>query len=113
MSRESILLIRAEIYNAPKCVALYMCVAQISTPDTTKSVLNAWMMLKRWTKNLHQDSSAYYKRAAEASLVTALVLGASSGLSNLVLEVIDPTTTWVNVAHIVLGMTGLSTTIIV
>jgi hypothetical protein len=34
------------------------------------------MVLARRKKKLHQDSSAYYKRAAEASMVTALVLGA-------------------------------------
>ena len=50
------------------------------SPETTESVLNAWMVLARWNKKLYQDFSAYYKRAAEASMVTALVLGASSGL---------------------------------
>ena len=46
-------------------------------------------------------------------MVTALVLGASSGLLNVVLGVLDPTTLLINVAQIVLGMTGLSATIIV
>ena len=41
------------------------------------------MVLARWNKKLHQDASAYYKRSAEASMVTALVLGASSGLLNV------------------------------
>jgi hypothetical protein len=71
------------------------------------------MVLARRNKKLHQDSSAYYKRAAEASMVTALLLGASSGLLNVVLGVLDPTTILINVAQIVLGMTGLSATIIV
>ena len=46
-------------------------------------------------------------------MVSALVLGASSGLLNVVLGVLDPTTVLINVAHIVLGMTGLSATTIV
>ena len=46
-------------------------------------------------------------------MVTAFVLGASSGLLNVVLGVLDPTTILINVAQIVLGMTGLSATIIV
>ena len=81
--------------------------------ETTENVLNAWMLLARRNKKLHQDSSAYFKRAAEGSMVTALVLGASSGLLNVVLGVLDPTTLLINVAQIVLGMTGLSATIIV
>jgi hypothetical protein len=82
-------------------------------PETTESVLNAWMVLARWNKKLHEDASAYYKRATEASMVVALVLGASSGPLNVVLGVLDPTTILINVAQIVLGMTGLSATIIV
>ena len=45
-------------------------------------------------------------------MVTALVLGASSGLLNGVLGVIDPTMLLINVAQIALGMTGLNATII-
>jgi hypothetical protein len=66
--------------------------------ETTENVLNAWMLLARRNKKRHQDSSAYFKRAAEASMVTALVLGASSGLLNVVLSVLDPTTLLINVA---------------
>jgi hypothetical protein len=75
--------------------------------------MNEWMALVRRNKKLHQDSSAYFKMAAEGSMVTALVVGASSGLLNVVLGVLDPTTILINVAQIVLGMTGLSATIIV
>jgi hypothetical protein len=81
--------------------------------ETTESVLNTWMVLARRNKKLHHDASAYFKKMAEASMVTALVLWASSGLLNVVLGVLDPTTLLINVAQIVLGMTGLSTTIIV
>jgi hypothetical protein len=92
----------------------YMCVyCKMPSPDTTESVLNAWMVLARRNRKVHQDSSAYYKKTAEASMVTALVLSASSGLLNVVLGVLDPITIFINVAHIVLEMTGLSATIIV
>ena len=46
-------------------------------------------------------------------MVTALVRGASTWLLNVVLGVLDPTTLLIDVAQIVLGMTGLSATIIV
>ncbi len=72
--------------------------AKMSSPETTESVLNAWMVLAYRNKKLDHDSSAYFKRAAEASMVTALVLGASSGLLNVVLGVLDPTTLLINVA---------------
>jgi len=85
----------------------------MSSPETTESVLNARMVLARRNKKLHQDSFAYYKRAAEASMVLTLVMGASYGLLNMALGVLDPTTLLINVAQIVLGMTGLSATIIV
>ncbi len=42
--------------------------------ETTESVLNAWMVLARRNKKLHQDASAYFKRAAEGSMVIALVI---------------------------------------
>jgi hypothetical protein len=45
-------------------------------PETTESVLNAWMVLARQNKNLHREYSVHYKSAAEASMVTALVVDA-------------------------------------
>ncbi len=55
----------------------------------------------------------YYKKTANASMVNVLVLGALSGLLNVMPGVLDPTTLLINVSQIVLGMTGLSATIIV
>ena len=45
--------------------------------------------------------------------MTALVLGASSGHLNVVLGVLDPITVLINVAQVVLEMTGLSARVIV
>ena len=76
--------------------------------------MNAWMVLTRRNKKLHQDSSANYKKEVEASMMAALVLGASTGLLNVVLGAFDPTTILINVAQIVPRMTDeLSATIIV
>jgi hypothetical protein len=91
-----------------------LCIG-MSTPDLemNESLITPWMLLARRNEKFHQDSAVYYKRTAEASMLTALVLGASSGLLNAVLGLVDPSTILINVPQVVIGMTGLTASIIV
>ena len=79
--------------------------------ETTENLLSEWMSLAKHNKKLHEESAAYYKKFADTSVLTAIVMGSTGSILNIVLGAVDPFSfVFVNVAQIALGCTGLIAT---
>ncbi len=65
------------------------------------------MRLAKHSKKLHEESAAYYKKFADTGILTAIVMGSTGSILNIVLGSIDPFSfVLVNDAQIALGCTG-------
>ena len=77
-------------------------------------MLNEWMVLARHNKKVHDEAASYFRKWADASMISSIILGSTSSLLNVVLGAIHPAhLVIVNISQIVLGLTGLSATMIV
>ena len=82
--------------------------------ETTENLLNDWMKLAKHNKQLHEASAAYYKKFAEISILSSIILGSTGSILNIVLGALDPfSSVIVNVAQITLGASGLVATAII
>jgi hypothetical protein len=82
--------------------------------ETTENLLNEWMCLAKHNKRLHEASGIYYKKFADTSILTAIVMGSTGSILNIVLGAIDPfSSVIINVAQIALGCSGLVATAII
>jgi len=82
--------------------------------ETTENLLSEWMCLAKQNKKLHEASAAYYKKFADTSILTAIVLGSTGSILNIVLGSLDPfSSVLINVSQIMLGATGLISTAII
>ena len=86
----------------------------MSSPEAqTEALLNEWMVLARHNRRVHDEAASYFRKWAEASMISSIVLGSTSSLLNVVLGAINPAhLVIVNISQIVLGLTGLSATVI-
>lgn len=67
-------------------------------------LLSKWRTVARESKRLHDAARSHFKKKADASLISAVVLGSAGGLMNILLGVIDPTfESVINISQIVLG----------
>jgi len=84
------------------------------TPEAqTEALLNEWMVLARQYGRVHDEAASYFRKWADASMISSIVLGSTISLLNVVLGAIQPAhLVVVNLSQIVLGLTGLSTTVI-
>jgi len=81
--------------------------------ETTETLLSEWMCIAKQNKKLHEVSAAYYKKFADTSILTAIVMGSVGSILNIVLKAIDSFSfVLINVAQITLGCTGLISTAI-
>ena len=72
------------------------------------------MCLAKQNKRLQEASAAYYKKFADISMLTAIVMGSTGSILNNVLGAIDPLSfVLINIAQITLGCTGLISTAVV
>ena len=70
-------------------------------------------MLARHNRRVHDEAASYFRKWADASMISSIVLGSTSSLLNVVLGSIHPAHFVImNISHIVLGLTGLLATII-
>ena len=82
--------------------------------ETTEHLLSSWMALAKHNKKLHEASGIYYKKIADISILTAIVMGSTGSILNILLGAIDPFgSVLMNVAQIALGALGLVATAIV
>jgi hypothetical protein len=82
--------------------------------ETTESLLDAWMKLAKRNRVMHEAAADYYGKFAETSAISAIVLGSTTSLLNVVFGVLDPVSfIVVNVLQITLGLTGLMSTVII
>ncbi len=82
--------------------------------ETTENLLSEWMALAKHNKKLHEASAVYYKKFAEISILSSIVLGSTGSILNIVLGALDPfSSVIVNVAQIALGASGLVATAII
>ena len=86
----------------------------MSSPEAqTDALLNEWMVLARHNRRVHDEAASYFRKWADASMISSIVLGSASSLLNVVLGAIQPAhLVIVNLSQIVLGLTGLSATVI-
>ena len=86
----------------------------MSSPEAqTDALLNEWMVLARHNRRVHDEAASYFRKWADASMISSIVLGSTSSLLNVVLGAINPAhLVIVNISQIVLGLTGLSATVI-
>ena len=79
--------------------------------EIREPLLYKWRNVARDNKRLHEASRAYYKSLADTSIITAVVLGSTGSLLNILLGVIPNSTAMpssvVNVGQVVLGAAGL------
>ena len=76
--------------------------------EIKEPLLYKWRGIARDNKRLHEAARSYYKGLADASMISAVVLGSTGGLMNILLGVIDPNLeAAINIGQIVLGVTGL------
>jgi hypothetical protein len=81
--------------------------------ETTENLLSEWMALTKH-KNMPEESATYYKKFADTSILTAIDMGSTDSIMNIVLGAIDPFSfVFVNVAQSALGCTGLIATVII
>ena len=82
--------------------------------ETTENLLNDWMKFAKHNKQLHEASAVYYKKFAEISILSSIILGSTGSILNIVLGALDPfSSVIVNVAQIALGASGLVATAII
>ncbi len=78
-----------------------------------EALLNEWMVMARHNRRVHDEAASYFRKLADASMFSSVVLGSTSSLLNIVLGSIHPAhLVIVNISQIVLGLTGLSATMI-
>jgi len=58
--------------------------------ETTDNLLIEWMALAIRNKKLHEESAAYYKKFPDTSTLTAIVMGSTGSILDIVLGAIDP-----------------------
>ena len=58
--------------------------------ETTDNLLCDWMSLAKHNKRLHEESSAYYSKVADISILAAIVMGSTGSFLNIVLASLDP-----------------------
>ena len=58
--------------------------------ETTENLLSDWMKLAKYNKQLHEASALYYKRFAEISILSSIVLGSTGSILNIVLGALNP-----------------------
>ena len=58
--------------------------------ETTESLLDAWMKLAKWNRVMHEAATDYYGKFEETSAISAIVLGSTTSLLNVVFGVLDP-----------------------
>ena len=87
----------------------------MTTPEAqTEALLNEWMVLARHNKRVHEEASSYFRKWADVSMISSIVMGSTSSLLNIVLGAIEPVNlVVVNLSQIMLGITGLGKTVIV
>ena len=86
----------------------------MTTPEAqTEALLNEWMVLARHNKRVHEEASSYFRKWADVSMISSIVMGSTSSLLNIVLGAIEPVNlVVVNLSQIMLGITGLGATVI-
>ena len=76
--------------------------------DIQEPLLYKWQGVARDNKRLYDAALAYYKSLADASIISAVVLGSSGGLMHILLGAIDPKhEAAINISQVVLDATGL------
>ena len=76
--------------------------------EIKEPLLYKWRGVARDNKRLHGAARSYYKSLADTSIISAVVLGSTGGLMNILLGVIDPKLeAAINIGQIALGVTGL------
>jgi hypothetical protein len=85
----------------------------MSSPEAkTKGLLNEWMVLARYNRRVHDESTGYFRNWADASMISSIVLGSTSSLLNVVLGAINPAhLVIVKMSQIILGLVGLSASV--
>ncbi len=86
----------------------------MSTPDAqTEALLNEWMVLARHNRRVHDTAAGHFRRWADASMITSVILGSTGGLLNIVLGALEPVQFIAgNISQICLGLAGLGATVI-
>ncbi len=80
--------------------------------ESHESLLNEWMLTCRQNKRLHNEASKYYKRYADTSTLSAIILGSTSCILSIGIGVIEPISfVAVNIAKTFLRMVGLASTV--
>ena len=63
----------------------------MTTPGAQiEGLLNEWMVLTRHNKHVHENSSSYFRKWADVSMISSIVLDSGSFLLNIVLGSIEP-----------------------
>ena len=79
--------------------------------EIREPLLYKWRNVARDNKRLHEAARAYYKSLADSSIITAVVIGSTGSLLNILLGVVPNSTalssSFVNVGQVVLGAAGL------
>ena len=82
--------------------------------ESPETLLTEWMLMCRHRKRLHNEAYKYYKRYADTSILSAIILGSTAGILNIGLGAIEPISfVAVNIAQICLGAAGLASTAII
>jgi len=95
--------------------ALYVVLEQrMSRPEAqAEGLINEWMVLARHNRRVHDEAESYFRKWADESMISSIVLGSTSSLLNVVLGAIHPAhLVIVNLSQIILGLTGLGATVI-
>jgi len=70
--------------------------------------------LARHNRRDHNEAASYFRKWVDASVLSSIVLGSTGSLLNVILGSIHPAhLVIVNLSQIVLGLTGLSSTVLV
>ena len=77
--------------------------------EINEPLLKKWRNIARTNKRLHEASRAYFKNLADNSVISAVILGSTGGLMNILLGIIDDTRfdTAINIGQVALGVTSL------
>ncbi len=85
----------------------------MSPEAQTEGLLNEWMVLARHNKRVHEEASSYFRKWADVSMISSIVMGSTSSLLNIVLGAIEHVhLVVVNLSQIMPGITGLGATVI-
>jgi len=86
----------------------------MTTPEAqTEGLLGELMFLARHNKRVHEGALCHFRKLADVSMISSVVLGSTFSLLNIVLGSIEPAhLVVVNLSQICLGITGLGAVVI-